>query len=138
MGFKRRKLCYGMITLCLFVLVFFGCQESPTRPIVYEPGVITMVTSANDLNLLMFGRGEVYIDLGEGWAGYRALLTTHPPSYPLPAFHIHLVALPNRLITIRGHITHFNCDRNELTELDVSGMPSLVVLSCAYNFLSRL
>ena len=141
--FKSVK--YYMLTMiCIaFIVCIIGCESSPTRtnedpePIYPEPGIITMVTTAEEVLLGIYGKGPVKIN----WNDELEVRTT------LREYHFHYksefrydfrTGEAERLITVKGHVTHLRVCSNSLIELDVRLMPSLVELFCIGNYLSEL
>ena len=127
-------------TLLIMFLFVGGCTDSPTKPVIPEPGVISMVLTANEMRLRVYGKGEMflYIEQDGYITPYKSLLTELELMYPAPLIFHYLSNNMESHITIKGHITHFQCRNNGLTALDVSGMPSLISLDTLFNPLFSL
>jgi len=125
--------------ICIAYMVFnIGCESSPTRTNENpEPGVITMVTTADVVYLGLYGKGPVEIDWGNEY-GTRSTLREWHFHYQSEFRSIGPLGGEGHTITIKGHVTHLHTRYNRLTELDVRLMPSLEEILCEFNFLSEL
>ena len=138
-------------TLLIMFLFVGGCSGSPAKintlepdPDTYKPGIITMVTFGDAINLIAFGKGEMFVSIEWENAPPDSVVTEwvfslseYGTVFWYTTFTIP-VPFPDGVITVKGHITHFDCLGNKLTKLDVSGMLSLLSLNCGYNSLTVL
>jgi len=154
---NRMKSIIAIILLVMFLFVG-GCTDSPAKidtlvsepnvPDTYEPGIITMVTIADEIILRAFGKGEMFVSIEwenvppdsvvTEWVFTLSEYGSWDTSFTIP------VPFPDRSITVNGYITNFDCGYyksgvyNKLTHLDVSGMPSLIELRTISNYLTEL
>ena len=141
-GCAKVIMAFMLPVLFLFV---GGCTDSPAKintfePDALEPGVITMVTIADEVSFRISGKGEVYIYTSTKWVdyAYKYSLAEYDPAFHVPTFTFKWLNSESSTITIRGNVTHFVCYDNELTNINVTGMPSLLYLDCSHNPLTVL
>ena len=146
---KKMMICLTILIGLLCLLSFVsGCKDSTTKPEILEgepePGVITMVTTADEVQLRAFGKGEMHVSIE--WENetpdsvvteWVVSLTEYGKVFPIPSFQFP-ISFAEGIITIKGYITHFDCRENKLTHLDVNGMPSLLELKTVGNSLTVL
>jgi hypothetical protein len=142
MNIKRKKTKFSLVCLASFYLLLLSilsCTESSTKPEVYEPGIIKMVTTANEVKIRVNGIGKVIIYWGSGATNQKYDVTLNNGSInSSPVFYIDLYNDVECNIIVEGHINYFETSGNELTHLDVSGMPSLLRLRCNKNLITEL
>jgi len=103
--------------------------------------VMTMTTSSDKVKIYLAGSGTVTIDWGDG---------SEIMAYTLGEYNARWFRVRNeyshnyanetsRTITITGEcITHMDCTGNQLTSLDVSRNPNIILLECRFNQLTSL
>jgi hypothetical protein len=144
MNIKRKKTKISLVCLAslyLLLLSILSCIESPTKPEVYEPGIITMKTiGTEEVKFGILGIGKAVINWeSESVEGRYEIILNNNINYFIPTYYINLGSRNLEcIITIEGYVTNLYTDSNGLNELNVSDMPSLSVLSCDYNQLSEL
>ena len=96
-------------------------------------GIITMTTSAHEIEFSMAGSGNATIYWGDGTK--RDVTITMDGA----TFRRRYAHSQPRTVTITGNnILLLESEHNELTALDVSQNPALLVLICEYNNLKKL